>query len=125
MNGKLEDAQVDDELIDEIADEILDSLKRDQPTFKIGDLQRRNLSGMVKLQTRITNLENRVEKCIKSFKINATESVRQISETERSLENENEQQTIRLQGQIEDLRMAMIRLSNEVKRIREILSPSK
>jgi len=126
MNRKLYDMEIiDDELVDGIVDEILDSMKKEKIPVKADAFQRRNLSEIVRLQARIANLENRVEKFVRNFKISATESVRQISETERGLEEENEQQIMQLQGQIENLRTAMIRLGSEVKRLKDALYPSK
>jgi chromosome segregation ATPase len=102
---------VDDELVDEIVDEVLKS----QRPFKSKSDE------IGKLKARIADLEHKLDKYISSFKLNATESVRRISEVDETLTSENEKQLIALQGQLNDLRTAMIRLSNEVKKLKEKL----
>jgi len=126
MNEMREEFEIDNQFVDEIVDVILDSREQSKgmpakriPTEEI--LQRSNLGEMVKVKSRISALENRLEKYINSFKITATEVEREISERYKNLNEDNEQQNLHLQGQLEDLRSAMIRLSNEVKRLKETL----
>jgi len=122
---------------DQIADEIVELLlssaaSADSKRFekfgkiktKIGGLktnalERRNLMEIVKLKSRINSLENRVEKYIRNFKISATESNRLVSEKTENLGEGIEERILNLQGQIEKLRTAMIRLSSEVKNLKE------
>lgn len=115
--------EIDDKFIDEIVDEIVDvsSLAGREKITLDDAIQKRNLSEIVKLKERIAALENRVEKYINSFKLVAVEAERLTSEKTESLNEENLRQIAHLQGQIEDLRSAMIRLSNEVKKIAEKL----
>jgi predicted nucleic acid-binding Zn-ribbon protein len=54
----------------------------------------------------------------------AVEVERLITERAETLNKENQQQIAHLQGQIEDLRSAMIRLSNKVKEISEKIEHS-
>lgn len=123
MNKK--QIEIDDRLVDEIVGEIIDSMKKGQPAAKFDGAQMQYINEIARLKARIVNLENRVEKYVGNFKINATESARKISETESSLQENYEHQIIALQGQLENLRTAMIRLSGEVKRIKDILSPAR
>jgi len=70
-----------------------------------------------KLTRRIGALENRTEKYISSFRTSAVESSRFTIEKAEEARNENEQMILDLQRQMEDLRTAMIRLSNRIKSI--------
>jgi len=124
MSEMQEDFGIDDKLVDEIVDEILDSTRpakgispREIPTEET--LQRHSLGEVARLKSRISALENRLEKYVNNFKTTAVEVEREISERNKNLDEENERQILRLQGQLEDLRSAMIRLSNEVKRLKE------
>jgi len=126
MSEMQENFEVDDELVDEIVDEILNSREQSNgmpakkmPTGEI--LQRHNLGEMVKLKSRVFALENRLEKYINSFKITAVEVEREISERNKNLDEDNEQQILSLQGQLANLRTAVIRLSNDVKRLKETM----
>ena len=100
---------VDDELIDSIVEEVLKGkaprITEKQEKFPTDD----------KLPSRIAALENRLEKYIENYKINATELERQITERYEELNEENEKRVLQLQSQIETLRTAMIKLSNELK----------
>lgn len=112
-----------EEIAEEVADLIVDSKKLSDvlKTSKEKDvIQKRNLSEVTKMKERIRLLENRVEKYIKSFKIVAVEVERMITERTEEMNKENEQQIMHLQGQIEDLRTIMIRIGNEVKKIKGI-----
>jgi hypothetical protein len=112
---------IDDKLIDEIVDEIVSTITEREKIPYEDVIEKRNLSEIVKLKERISALENRVEKYINSFKLVAIETERLISERIENLTEENLGQIAHLQTQIEDLRHAMIRLSNEVKKIAEKL----
>lgn len=110
-----------DELADEVVELVANSKKmRDilRTAQETEVIQKRNLGEITTLKNRITNLENRLDKLIKSFKINTVEAERLVSEKYEELNHMNEQTIMNLQGQMEDLRSAMIRLSNEVKKIK-------
>ncbi len=107
--------EIDSELVDEIVDEILKSKDITDGGNPSGPKE------IVKLQNRIANLENRLEKYINSFRTVAVEAERNLTEKWEDLIRENERQTIKLQGEIEDLRTALIRLSNEMKNIKEVI----
>jgi len=62
-----------------------------------------------------------VEKYINSFKLVAIEAGRSVTEKSEALNEENQWQITHLQGQIEVLRSAMIRLSNDLKEMKEKL----
>lgn len=120
MNKK-SSIQIDDELIDEIVDEILGILKKKQPTPR-EDRVRIPQSGEIEnLESRIANLETKLEKYSGSYKAIVNES----SQIESSLEKNNEDHLVNLQSQLEDMMTTIIRLNEEIKRIKEILAPSK
>ena len=114
-----------DQLADEIVEILLDSIAskgnpknaRERVT-NLNSLERKDLMEIVKLKNRIAALENRVEKYIRSFQITATESERHLTEKSEELTKENQQDIMNLQAQIEDLRTAMVRLGNEVKKLK-------
>ena len=66
-------------------------------------------------------MENRLEKFISNFKTVVVEVDRQLTEKWEELNKGEEKRVLSLQGQIEDLRTALIRLSNELKSIREVI----
>jgi len=106
------------DITEEIADEIVKLVLKSKPSTEANAVEKKNLDDIAKLKQRIFSLENRVEKYIKNFKIVATEAERHLTERAEEISKENEQTIVNLQAQIEDLRTAMIRLSNEVKKIK-------
>lgn len=106
--------EVNSELVDEIVDEILKS--RDVENY---GGKGSGSNEILKLKNRTASLEDRLNKYINNFKTVAVEVERELTEKWEELNRENERQTIELQGQIEDLRTALIRLSNEMKNIKE------
>src|SRR3989338_1086982 len=122
---ELEEVGIDDKFVDNIVDEILNSLEKDGGKLRVYDLQKRNLADVARLKARIVNLENRVEKYIGNFKVSSVEVERELSESRRNLEDEYDSQMMHMQTQMENLRTAMIKLSAEVNKIKDILSPVK
>lgn len=119
-----------DQLADEIADVLLEYVnaksglnarkgikKTKKRALKVSGMERRNLMEIAKLKNRMSALENRTEKYIKSFKLSSVEAGRLVSEKAEEAKDENEQMLFDLQGQIEDLRAAMVKLSNEIKKL--------
>ena len=84
-----------------------------------------SVSDAVKLKSRIQYLENRIEKHVHDYKTTAIEVERQIVDKFSELEQDNDKRLIYLQGQIESLRDGMIRLSNELKQLKESISSQK
>ena len=80
-------------------------------------LDKKNLIEIAKLKNRMVALENRTDKYVKNFRIAAIEAGRLVSEKAEEARKENEQLLMNLQDHIEDLRTAMIKLSNNVKRL--------
>lgn len=117
-----------EDLVDELADMVSNSRKL-ADILKITQenelIQNKNLKETDKLKERISILENRIDKYANSFRIFAIEVERELSEKYRSLEEDNEKRVVHLQGQLENLRTAMIKLSSEVKGLKDILAPSK
>ncbi len=126
---------VPDELVDEIVEEVLaetmEKASSETPTKKYKPKEQEetlldnNLSDAVKLKPRIQYLENRIEKHVHDYKTTVIEVERQIVEKFSEFEQENEKRLIYLQGQLEVLRTAMIKLSNEFKQSKESISPQK
>ena len=81
---------------------------------KISGFEGKNLMEIAKIEDRMDALENRMKKSARYFK-NIDEMSR-IPEQAEQNRSEHEQMMLDLQGQIEDLRTAMIRLSNRVKK---------
>ena len=121
---------VPDDLVDEIVDEILSekvkSLKSESKIHKAEEpFLDSEMSELSKLKPRIQNLENRIEKHAHDYKTTAIEVERQIVDKFSELEQENEKRLMYLQGQVEALRTAMIKLSNELKQLKESISSQK
>ena len=130
-NPPLKEKEID-EMADEIVELILSSVaavdskklerikrggREATKSTKTGTMGRKTLMEILRLKNRINALENRMEKYIKNFKIASIEANRLISEKAEEARDENEQMLFDLQGQIEDLRAAMTRLSNEVRKL--------
>lgn len=121
---------VPNELVDEIVEEILAETKA-KKTVEIKSKPKDNslvdsyLPEPSNLKLRIQNLENRIEKHIHDYKTTAIEVERQIVDKFSEFEQENEKRLIYLQNQLEALRSAMIRVSNEFKRSKESISSQK
>ena len=117
--------------VDQLADEIVELLLSSKNDLKkaegettgkkvsSGEQESRIVNQVGKLEKRIEALENRVEKYIGSFKIVATESGRSITEKTETLKRDVDSDIVGLRGELDELRTAMIRLSNEVKKMRE------
>jgi len=121
QDEKLKKIGIDSKLIDEIVEEIVSSIKSEKrgETTTEDVIGKRNLAEIIKLKERTTTLENRLEKYISNFKLVATEVERLITEKTEALNEESQQQIVHLQGQIEDLRISMIKLGSEMKKISE------
>lgn len=130
-------------IIDQVADEIVETLlsstvddskrqKKDKKRkIKGGKIKRlaardvprehglneKSLIEIAKLKNRMVAMENRADKYIKNFRIAAVEAGRLVSEKAEEAREENDQLLMNLQDQIENLRTAMIKLSNSVKRL--------
>ena len=127
--------EVPDELLDEIVEEVLSETmgkpSSEAPTKKpkLKEPEEMpldgNVSDVVKLKSRIQYLENRIEKHVHDYKTTAIEVERQISDKFSEFEQENEKRLIYLQGQLEALRTAMIKFSNEFKQSKESISTQK
>jgi len=123
---KAKDIDIPDDLVDEIVDEILEETKApvEQLSTKKTKIKEESfldseVPDSVKLKSRIQYLENRIEKHVHDYKTTAIEVERQISDKFSEFEQENEKRLMYLQGQLEALRTAMIKLSNEFKQSKE------
>lgn len=101
---------VDPELVDEIVEEIVSELKegREQKSAQTS-LPKPDL---IELKSQLENLQ-------KAFEIDEVEIERQVTEKFEELSGQIESNIARLEGQINDLRSAMIRLSGEMRRLKE------
>lgn len=112
--------EIPEELVDEIVEEILES----KTLTKKSKTQKPKVVGSIatdSLLPRMEEIENKLEEYINSYKITATELERQITEKSEELTREQDKQLTYLQGQIENLREAMIRLSGEVKKLKDAI----
>ena len=117
MDRKL---QIDDNMVDEIVNEILEEgiPQKSQPISNaLDDRVSRNI------QARVEALENRFGKYMNNYKTTAIELERQITEKAEEFNREQEKQLVHLRAQLDDLRMALIRLNNEFKSFRELQQP--
>lgn len=78
-------------------------------------IQKENLSEMAKFKRRITDVENRLNKLTKVFKIDIVESGRLIAEKYETANEENEKRFVNLQNQIVDLKR-MVKAVGQTKR---------
>ena len=117
--------EVPDELVDAIVDEILTESQHKKST-EISLTEAKFLDDdSPKIKSRLQNLENRIEKHVHDYKTTAIEVERQIVDKFSEFDQENEKRLIYLQGQLEALREAMIRLSNEFRKSKESISSQK
>ena len=96
-----------DELADEVAELVTNSEKLSdilKTTQENEIIQKRNSSEVATLKSRITNLENRINKLVKDFKTNLIEAERLVTEKSEEMNKENEQIVSNLQNQIAELR---------------------
>lgn len=128
---KAKEMEIPEGLVDEIVEEILEETKPNmlsapKPSKKLKetDLLEDSVDA-VKLKSRLQYLENRVEKHTHDYKISAIEVERQIASKFSEFEQDTEKQLIYLQSQLEYLRTAMIKISNEFKQFKESISSQK
>ncbi len=126
---KAKDLNISDELVDEIVEEILAETSVGKPSetktssvkkFKPEELY--DGASDLKEKSRMPSFENRAEKTIYDYKTTAIEIERQITEKFTEFEQENEKRLMYLQNQLESLRTAMIRLSSDLKQLKEGVS---
>ena len=121
--NKLKPEILTDSMIDEISDEIVESLLKSGVVRREKEEMHGN-DGVLddtkaaKIKNRIKELEGRLDSHINDFKVVSIETERMITEKVESMNEESERQILALQEQIEDMRTAMIRLSNEIKRMK-------
>ncbi len=116
--NKRQDLQVDDELIDEIVDEILkEGVVAKKPDYHKGGKKSSNIfHGDL---NKIESIERKLDDHINDYETTIVEIERQITEKSHDSTEDFERQLMHMQGQIEDLRTAMIRLSGEFKKFKE------
>ncbi|MBI2084459.1 MAG: hypothetical protein HYT70_02505 [Candidatus Aenigmarchaeota archaeon] len=110
--------QIDDKVIDEIVDEILnegDVLETSPP-------MRLKPSNKIYKNSSKAGLQEKFEEHLRDYRTTAMELERQITEKSEEWMSEQEKQMMRLQGQIEDLRTSMIKLSSELKKLKDEFS---
>ena len=113
-------SEIDDKMVDEIVDEILEEglPKQQQTTYSspsniMDDRVYRNI------QARVEALEGRFGKYMNNYKTTAIELEKQITEKSEEFNREQEKQIVHLRTQLDDLRVALIRLNNEFRAFRE------
>ncbi|MEM5801832.1 MAG: hypothetical protein QXQ18_00370 [Candidatus Aenigmatarchaeota archaeon] len=115
-------------LLDKLADEIAElatNSEKIERVMKILEeqdaIEKRNSNDIINLKEKISILEGKLNKFLEDFKISVVEAEREITERHEKILNDMDKQIVRLQSQIEDLRTAIIRISNEVKNLKERL----
>ena len=112
-------SEIDDKMVDEIVDEILaEGLPKQQTTYSsssnvMDDRVFRNI------QARVEALEGRFGKYMNNYKTTAIELEKQITEKSEEFSREQEKQIVHLRTQVDDLRVALIRMNNEFRAFRE------
>lgn len=113
-----------DKIADEFAELMLNS-ERLEDILKRGEenkiIQKRVSKDIDVIKNRIAILENRLNKLVNNFRIDIVEAERMITQKAEELNNENDQRITNLVSQVENLRGAMIRLSNDVKEIKNFV----
>jgi len=117
MNQK---SKIVEELTDEIADLILESKKLSALKTK-DEIQKKDLTKIVKLEERMATVESKLKKCVDNFKIVATESERLVTEKVENVNKETNQRITNLQTQISDLEIVVTKLGDEIKKMKEVL----
>ncbi|MEM5797213.1 MAG: hypothetical protein QXD72_00050 [Candidatus Aenigmatarchaeota archaeon] len=114
-----------DALADEIVELIANSKKLTDILKVVQEneiIQKKNLSEVATLKNRITILENRLNNLVKSFRIDIVEAERMVSEKTEKIIEDSEQRVTHLTSQIEDLRDMIVRIGNDVKKLKEFVN---
>lgn len=124
---KKEKTTLPKQMIDRIAEEVAEIVTNSKRLNSLFDsikeneaVSRKSMNDIIRLKKRAESLENRIVEHIKQFKTVAVEAGRLVTEKSEELRAADEQMNQRitdLAGQIDDLRTAMIKLSNKVKEI--------
>jgi len=122
--------EVDEKLLDEIANEIVkkiayppkqesgDENSGKPNSMKFGKLHADSVYSR-QLAFRLEDLENKVDNFLNDYKIAIAEMEKLLIGKFEEFSDQREKQLLYLQGQVENLRTAMIKLGNEFKRIKE------
>lgn len=102
---------IDPKLVDEIVEEIAAEMKADKGAGKPTQTTLPQ-ADMMKVKQQLENLQN-------AFEIDEVEIERQVTEKFEKVSDEMDSRITRLEGQINDLRTALIRLSGEIRRMKE------
>ena len=112
--------QIDDKMVDEIVDEILaEGLPKQQQTTYSSSSNIMDDRVYRNIQARVEALEGRFGKYMNNYKTTAIELEKQITEKSEEFNREQEKQIVHLRTQLDDLRVALIRLNNEFRAFRE------
>lgn len=106
-------------VVDELADEIVELLSNSQKFSKFlekMDSHETHKSG--EIEARIENVEQKLNKLIKNFKIVSVELERMSTEKTEMLRSEHDEEIGKIYSQIEQLKQAIMKLANEIKEIR-------
>jgi uncharacterized coiled-coil protein SlyX len=113
-----------DKLVNEIVDTITDTKKLNKLLRIIEekeDVEKKNSNEILSLRKKVDILESRLNKLIRNFETTAVEAERDITDRYEKVLEHIDDQIVHLQGQIEKLRTSLIRISNEVKNLKERL----
>ena len=107
---------VDSEMVNEIVDEIISELKSADKSGQKSVQTTIPQSELVKLRVQLENLQN-------AFEVDEVEIERQVTENFEKLSDQLESKVAGLEQQINDLRTALIRLSGEIRKLKEEKGP--
>lgn len=113
-------SEIDDKMVDEIVDEILsEGLPKQQQTTYSSSSNVMDDRVFRNIQARVEALEGRFGKYMTNYKTTAIELEKQITEKAEEFNREQEKQLVHLRTQLDDMRVALIRLNNEFRAFRE------
>jgi len=106
-------------IVDDLADEIVELLSNSQKFSKfLEKMDSDNFHSNNELEPRIENIEQKLNKLIQNFKLVSIELERMTTEKTEMLRKEHDEEIQKIYLQIEQLRQAIIRVTNEVKGLR-------
>lgn len=106
-------------VVDELANEIVDLLSNSQKFSKfLEKMDSQTPSKANDIESRFENIEQKLNKLIHNFKIVSVELERMSTAKIKNLQQERDEEMMRMQSQIEQIRQAVMKLASEIKDIR-------
>jgi hypothetical protein len=106
-------------IVDELADEIVNLLSNSQKFSKfLEKIDSQTPHTTNDTEMRIENIEQKLNKLIHNFKVVSVELERMSTEKIENLRQEHDEEIMRMQSQIEQIKQAVMKLASEIKDIR-------